>query len=164
MRATESLHTRDQQEPCNSFCNGPSIGLFDAGMPQSPYDPGRNTSFVAILRWIFFFGVLTVSSCYYDNVPELYPNGCNAIDVSYSLKIVPILDANCLNCHSERVQQGGLTLEGYENIIRYVENGRLMGSIQHQEGFVAMPLTGGQLSSCQIKKFQAWIDAGALDN
>ncbi len=116
------------------------------------------------IRWILLTGALASSGCYYDNIPDLYPNGCNVIDVSYSRNIVPILETNCLTCHNDRVQQGGITLEGYENTIPFVEDGRLMGSIRHDEGFVAMPLTGVSISSCQTKKFQAWIDDGALDN
>jgi hypothetical protein len=109
-------------------------------------------------------GVVMISGCYYDNVTDLYPNGCNVIDVSYSDNIVPILDANCLSCHNGVSQQGGVILEGYEEVLPYVDNGKLLGSIRHDDGFEPMPLTGGKLSSCQIKKFESWIDAGALDN
>ncbi len=115
--------------------------------------------------WLLLFvGGLTLSGCYYDNVTDLYPNGCNTIDVSYSRNIVPILDANCVTCHNDISQQGGVVLDTYENVIPYVENGKLLGSIRHDDGFEPMPLTGGKLTACQIKKFEAWIDAGALDN
>jgi len=114
--------------------------------------------------WAFLIGVFAISGCYYDNVTDLYPNGCNTIDVSYSRNLVPILDANCISCHNELSQQGGVVLEGYDNVIPYVETGKLMGSIRHEEGYEPMPLTGGKLSNCQINKFQSWIDAGALDN
>ena len=116
------------------------------------------------VRWILFVTGVTLSGCYYDNVEDLYPNGCNVIEVSYSRNIVPILDANCLTCHNSISEQGGVVLEGYENVLPYVESGKLMGSIRHDAGFEPMPLTGGKLSACQIKKFEAWIDAGALDN
>ena len=116
------------------------------------------------IKWMLRFGGLTLSGCYYDNVTDLYPNGCNVIDVSYSRNIFPILEVNCLTCHDETSQQGGVVLEEYDDLIRYVENGKLMGSIQHEDGYEPMPLTGGKLSNCQIKKFQSWIDAGALEN
>jgi hypothetical protein len=116
------------------------------------------------IKWLMFVTVMTLSGCYYDNVTDLYPNGCNVIDVSYSRNITPILDANCVTCHNDISQQGGVILEEYEYVIPYVENGKLMGSIQHDDGFEPMPMTGGKLTNCQIKKFQSWIDAGALDN
>jgi len=116
------------------------------------------------VQWIFLVAGLALSGCYYDNVTDLYPNGCNVIDVSYSRNLVPILDANCLSCHNDLSQQGGVVLEEYEDVLRYVENGELLGSIKHEDGFEPMPLTGGKLTNCQIKKFEAWIDAGAFDN
>lgn len=125
---------------------------------------GKMKKMILELRWILIVGSMLISGCYYDNVTDLYPNGCNTTDVSYSQNIDPILSSNCLSCHNELSQQGGITLHDYENVLIYVENGRLMGSIEHAGGFEPMPLTGGKLSSCQIMKFQSWIDAGALDN
>lgn len=116
------------------------------------------------VRWLLFLAGFVMSGCYYDNVTDLYPNGCNLIDVSYSRNIVPILETNCLSCHNSISQQGGVVLDEYEDVLEYVENGKLMGSIKHEEGFEPMPLTGGKLSNCQVKKFESWIDAGALDN
>lgn len=105
-----------------------------------------------------------IAGCYYDNVEELYPNGCDTSDVTYSGNIVPILESNCYSCHSELSEQGGVNLEGYENVLTYAENGALMGTVRHEDGYEPMPLTGSKLNSCSIDKMQAWIDAGALDN
>ena len=113
---------------------------------------------------ILVFTALIVSSCYYDNVEDLYPNGCNTSDVTYSRDVVSILQSNCLSCHNDLSEQGGVNLDGYDNLIPYVEDGSFMGSIRHEEGWEPMPLTGGMISSCSIDKLQAWIDAGALNN
>ena len=107
---------------------------------------------------------VSLTGCYYDNVEELYPNGCNTNNVTYSGNIVPILEANCLSCHNSLAEQGGVNLEGYENVLIYVEDGSLMGSVRHDPEYVPMPLTGEKLSNCSINRMQAWIDAGALDN
>lgn len=116
------------------------------------------------IKWILLIVVILPSGCYYDNVTDLYPNGCRVVEMSYTENINPILKTNCLSCHDEFSQQGGIILEGYENLIPYVENGKLMGSMRHEDGFVTMPLTGGKLSNCQIKKFESWIVDGALNN
>ena len=114
------------------------------------------------ILWILM--IVLMGGCYYDNVEELYPNGCNTNDVTYSGNIVPILQSNCYSCHNDLSQQGGINLQGYENVLIYVEDGSLMGSVRHDEGYEPMPLTGGKLSNCSIDRMQAWIDAGALDN
>lgn len=105
------------------------------------------------------------SACYYDIEDELYPNGCNTTNVSYNDNIVLILDRYaCSSCHDSQSQQGGVNLDGYENILNYIDNGRLMGSIRHEPGYEPMPLGGARMSNCDISKFQAWIDAGAPNN
>ena len=114
--------------------------------------------------WMAAVLVVITSACYYDNVEDLYPNGCNTTDVTYSEDVVSILQSNCLSCHNDLSEQGGVNLDGYDNLIPYVEDGSFMGSIRHEEGWEPMPLTGGMISSCSIDKLQAWIDAGALNN
>lgn len=107
----------------------------------------------------------SLSACYYDVEEELYPNGCNTTNVSYSENLVPILDRYaCSSCHDSQSQQGGVNLEGYDNFLLYAENGRLMGSISHAPGYEPMPLGGAKMTSCDISKFQVWIDSGAPNN
>ena len=116
---------------------------------------------------LFFVTALMVSglaSCYYDNEEELYPNGCNTSDVTYSSAIVSIMEANCLSCHNNMSQNGNVNLEGYDNILEYVEDGSLIGSMRHDPGFSRMPQGTPKLSNCTIDRVQAWIDAGAPNN
>lgn len=108
--------------------------------------------------------IYTTSSCYYDVEEVLYPNGCNTTEVAYSGDIAPLLDRSCITCHNDLSQNGGINLEGYENVLRQVESGKLIGAISHDPGFSAMPQGGPKLSACSISKVQAWIDAGAPDN
>ena len=109
--------------------------------------------------------IATLGACYYDNEDDLYPNGCNTSYVSYSENLIRILERHqCISCHDTQNEQGGVNLEGYDNIIVYVENGQLMGSIRHDPGFEAMPLGTPKMSNCDIAKFQAWVDAGAPNN
>ncbi len=110
-------------------------------------------------------GVLSITGCYYDNVEELYPDGCRTTDVRYTDDVIPILEGNnCLSCHNDEDQQGNINLEGYENVLERVEDGSLMGSIRHEDDWEAMPLTGNKMSNCSIQRLQSWIDAGALNN
>ena len=118
----------------------------------------------ALLIVIVISGI-GMSGCYYDNVEELYPDGCRTTDVSYSEGVVPILEANqCLSCHNSGNEQGGIPLEGYDNVLERVEDGSLMGAIRHEDEWEPMPLTGNKISNCSINRLQSWIDAGALNN
>ena len=121
------------------------------------------------MKSLLFFSVLTafilLSGCYYDNEEELYPtNTCKTDDMSYTGDVLPILEDNCYSCHSQASNQGGVTLEGYDNLKIYVDNGKLIGAIKHEDGFAAMPQGAPQLGECQIAKIEAWVDQGASDN
>ena len=60
--------------------------------------------------------------------------------------------------------QGNVTLEGYENLLQYVNSGQLLGAIRHDNGYSPMPQSGGKLSDCNISLFEIWVAEGALDN
>ncbi len=118
------------------------------------------------------FVVLAVSTCvlvlgtgcYYDNVEDLYPDGCRTNNMSYQDDIVPILTGNCLSCHNSMDEQGGVNLENYDDLIIYVEDGSLLGSVKHADGYEPMPLVGPMISNCSISKLESWIYDGALNN
>lgn len=112
------------------------------------------------------FMLLTVSGCYYDVVEELYPGdaSCDTTQVTYTGDILPLLQAQCLVCHSAGSNQGNVNLEGYTQVKTYAENGKLMGSVSHASGYVAMPQGAAQLSSCYVNKIRAWINRGAPNN
>lgn len=111
---------------------------------------------------------LGLSSCYYDNTEDLYPqqntNSCDTTNVKYSTTVKPILDNYCVSCHSTTNNQGGVNIEGYTNVKVYVDNGNLLKSIQHDAGVSPMPKGQAKLDDCKINKIKAWIDQGAPNN
>lgn len=107
-----------------------------------------------------------LTGCYFDNKEDLYQFldvTCDTSAVSYGAFILPVLENECLVCHGQSSQQGGVNLEGYNQVRLYATNGRLFGAVNHGSGFVAMPPTGQRLAQCTIDKIQAWIDKGAPD-
>ena len=118
---------------------------------------------------IFFFA-LEFSSCYYDVNEELYPKpidagiSCDTTNATYTSKVAPMIQTYCISCHSNVANQGGVTLEGYANVLPYTQNGKLFGTINHDAGHNPMPLGGAKLSDCTIANVAAWIHAGALNN
>ena len=116
--------------------------------------------------------IICLSACEYQNEEELFAaedpqapdNTCNTDNVSYSQQVLPVLEGFCLGCHSEAARSGGVVLEGYDNVKRFVDNGRLLGSISHDVGFSPMPRNGRKLADCTIEQISSWIDAGADNN
>jgi hypothetical protein len=110
-------------------------------------------------------GMVVFSSCYYDVAETLYPaSTCSTVNMSYATDIDPILQHNCYACHSAAVNNGNVTLEGYNNLIHYVNSGQVVGTIKHQSGFSPMPKNSGSLSDCEIAKIEQWIVQGSQNN
>ena len=119
-------------------------------------------------HWIIkccMIGMIAITSCYYDNEEELYPpQTCDTVNVSLQNTLMPILDRSCYTCHSAAVNSGNVTLEGYSELVKYANNGRLLGAMRHDSGFKAMPQNAPQLSDCDITKFEHWISDGVPNN
>jgi hypothetical protein len=110
-------------------------------------------------------GMIVFSSCYYDVAETLYPAGtCSTDNMSYVTDINPILQQNCFSCHSAAANNGNVTLEGYNQMIHYINNGHLMKAIKHENGISPMPQNSAPLSSCEISKIEQWIVQGAQNN
>ncbi len=118
----------------------------------------KNLLVLLILAGLFTAG------CYYDNEEDLYPGGCNTENVGYAADIVPVVNANCLSCHSTAAGLGGVRLQGYDAIKVWVNNGRLLGAVRHDTGFSRMPQNASKLSACTIAKIEKWIADGAPNN
>jgi uncharacterized membrane protein len=108
--------------------------------------------------------------CYYDSEEALYGKpgtGCDTTVTKFSTQVKPILQSNCLMCHSNAAAQssgGGIKLQDYADFKIYAMNGRLMGTINHSAGFSQMPKGGGKLTDCSILIIQTWITKGALND
>ena len=112
-----------------------------------------------------FLIVLIGGACSNDNEEELYPSDeCQTENVTYSVEVLDIIEENCYKCHDAASNFGNVTLEGYENLKKYVDSGQLLGTIQHKSGFSPMPKNEPQLEDCDIDKIAVWIDEGALEN
>ena len=110
-------------------------------------------------------GMIVFSSCYYDNVETLYPVGdCTTVNMSYVSDINPILQQNCFNCHDADANNGNVTLEGYNQLMPHITNGRLLKAIKHESGVSPMPQNTTALSTCDISKIEQWILQGSQNN
>jgi hypothetical protein len=114
---------------------------------------------------VFSLLAITFSSCYYDVEEELYATiECDTQMITYSGDVLPILQSECYVCHNAASNFGNITLEGYNNLIKYVNTGQFLGAINHESGFSPMPKNKAQLISCNIEKIAMWISEGAPNN
>ena len=113
--------------------------------------------------------VASVSSCYYDSEERLYPqisDPCSDTNVTFSGTVTTILQP-CQSCHSNSNASSsgkGIKLHDYSDVMVHVNNGKLMGSINHANGYLPMPNGGGKLADCEISQLQKWIDNGSPNN
>lgn len=88
---------------------------------------------------------------------------CDTSNVTFSGVIFPIIQNNCLGCHSGSFPSGGIDLSAYNGVQQVALDGRLFGAVNHLEGFTPMP-QGGTLQDCEIDQLNIWINAGAPNN
>lgn len=118
--------------------------------------------FVAIL-----LGMFALSSCYYDNEEELYPNTnvpCDSVVVSFKTDVDPIFQNYCVGCHNANNPGGGYVYDTYADTKNSVDDGTLLGVTNFYSGFSSMPKGGSKLPSCELGKIRNWINEGALNN
>jgi cytochrome c553 len=129
-------------------------GDLDDRMPLYP-NPALSTSQISLIRrWI----------------NEGAPNGtncatlCDTTNITFSAGIQPMMQQNCVGCHSASLASGGVNLSTHAGVAAAARNNRLVGAMKHQSGFVAMPQGAAKLSDCKIKQVEKWVQAGALNN
>ena len=90
---------------------------------------------------------------------------------NFATDVAPILEKNCLACHSSSEHKGRLVLESYETLMQGGKHGREVVAndaassrlVEMLEGKInpQMPVDADPLSDSDITKIKAWIDAGA---
>ncbi len=117
---------------------------------------------------IAFCFTLLISSCYYDKESDLYPSttttNCDSIKGQFALEVKPLIDNQCKSCHNGNLTQGGINLDGYDNVKNATLNGKVLETIRHDNGVSPMPQGTPKLSDCDIKKVTLWKTAGAPNN
>lgn len=110
--------------------------------------------------------LLILAGCYYDKEDQLYVqpsggSGCDTSNVTYTTTIKTILDNSCAlsGCHDAQTKSFGYDLSNYNGAVAGTQ-GRLLGAIRHDNGFIAMPKGMAKLSDCDIAKITAWINSG----
>lgn len=119
--------------------------------------------------------IAILSSCYYDNIEELYvknpqdtASACDTTSVmSFTTHIQPILSAQCAtnnnSCHG--ALSTILNLSDYTGVKGAADAGKLVGVITWASGFSQMPKgSTSKIDDCSIAKIKKWVAAGAPNN
>jgi len=59
---------------------------------------------------------------------------------------------------------GNVRLEDYADIKLRADDGKLVGTITHAQGFVPMPQGGAKINNCSIATVIIWVEEGAQNN
>ena len=97
--------------------------------------------------------VLLLSGCYYDNKETMYgASSCDTINVTYSLKIAPLINQKCIGCHSAASATAGVDLSSYNQVVKYGQSKQLQGTMKQLPGYETklMP-PGGKLDNAAVK-------------
>ncbi len=114
---------------------------------------------------ILLLMIVCLSACYYDSEEDLYPaSECNTTALSFQTHIQPIFQHNCFACHSAAANTANITLEGHNKVIQVVNNGKLLGAINHEPNFKPMPQGAPKLRNCDIAKIEQWVLDGMPNN
>ena len=91
-------------------------------------------------------------------------SSCDTTAYNYNANVAPILSTWCVGCHGSSNAGGGIVLSDYNGVKIAVENGSLLGSINHQPAYIAMPKNSAKLDYCKLKVIKKWIDSGYPNN
>ena len=90
-------------------------------------------------------------------------NTCDTSNVTFSKTVLPILEANCVGCHSGPSATAGVNLSNYDGLKRVVSSNRFPNVLTGASGAPQMP-PGSRLSSCDITRISAWVRKGAIND
>jgi mono/diheme cytochrome c family protein len=83
---------------------------------------------------------------------------CTGQTPTYNNDIKAIYDASCATsgCHNASHHAAGIDLSTYSAAIS-ANNDDILGAVEHNSGYSAMPQGAGKLSDTQIKKIYCWM-------
>ena len=84
--------------------------------------------------------------------------------IAYNVEVKPIIDNNCIICHSNPPQNGApMPLVNYENVKDAVENRNLIGRISSEDPVFLMPFGGPRLPQNLIDIVIQWNEDGLIE-
>jgi hypothetical protein len=115
---------------------------------------------------LFIVGLIAFSSCsialFSCTREKVTPLAAQCNDtISFSNDVMPIIQANCINCHDQGNASGGFDFSSYTSISA---NANAILNSMKANGYQLMPIGGPALPDSTIQKISCWINQGKQDN
>jgi len=115
---------------------------------------------------LFIVGLIAFSSCsialFSGTREKVTPLAAQCNDtISFSNDVMPIIQANCINCHDQGNASGGFDFSSYTSISA---NANAILNSMKANGYQLMPIGGPALPDSTIQKISCWINQGKQDN
>jgi uncharacterized membrane protein len=113
---------------------------------------------------IFTFFILSIG-CENSSENDLIEQTQPTDDISYTVHIKPIINANCVSCHSNPAINGASSpMTNYNQTKNTFENTNALDRMNRQPGESGfMPLGGTRLPQASIDLVEQWINEGYLE-
>lgn len=130
-------------------------------LPPSPV-PSLLKGVLPLMASCAIFG----TGCVWHVETELYPTPvpCDTTTVTFQEHVLPIIENNCIDCHSGTSPSAGLDLSNPTTLSAFGLNGSLSDRIQRDPADPLLMPPNGPLNDCNQLILQAWINAGCLIN
>ncbi len=122
------------------------------------------------IKPIFALTLLLFISCSSDAESDLFEpeeTGEEVVEetpITYNDDIRPIINNNCLACHSDPPTNGApFGLVNYDQVRLRAENGQLLNAMSRQAGDPRIMPPSGRLSQATLDLIEAWIQDGLLE-
>src|SRR5438477_262692 len=87
----------------------------------------------------------------------------------FEREVLPILQANCVTCHGEKLKKNGLDLRTLDSLLKGGESGPAIGQGAAKDSLLFQKILSGvmrpgdkKLSAEKVGLIRRWIDSGAL--
>jgi hypothetical protein len=154
IQLTDYENIRNEIVPYQPSSEDVMEAILDGSMPPSPNSALTANQISLIQLWINQ-GANNTTNC---------ASTCDTTAFNYAADVAPILSTFCNGCHSGNSPSDGINTSSWAGLQPIVNDGRLLGSIQHASGYSAMPKGSAMMNACNITKIRKWIQAGALNN
>jgi hypothetical protein len=154
IQLTDYANIRNEIVPNEPTSGDIMEAILDGSMPPSPNSALTADQISLIQLWITQ-GAKNTTNC---------ASICDTTTFNYAADVAPILSNFCNGCHSGNSPSDGINTSSWASLQAIVNDGRLLGSIQHASGFSPMPEGSAKMPACNITKIRKWIQAGALNN
>ncbi|MBS3915514.1 MAG: cytochrome c [Bacteroidetes bacterium] len=104
------------------------------------------------------FSIFLFTTCKQTKEPVV--ETCDNPLKTYNTHVKPIISAYCVVCHNPNGAYPSIPLTSYLEVKNAAQNGKLILSIKHENGAVAMPQGGAKLNDADISKIECWKTNG----